>query len=171
MSGEITCSNCGASFSANDVIKCPKCGQHLTRVDHANITNLVPTDEEDLGVYAHNRRAYFGRMMQLSLYIMETDSRILCDFEGHLTIGRKSTESRDHLDLSAHNAIDLGVSRKHIRLMRSNATVMVEDLGTLNGTYLNGQKLSPGQTHVLCDGDELRLGKMLIAVNFERKKG
>jgi hypothetical protein len=55
-----------------------------------------------------------------------------------------------------------GVSRRHARISVEGANVTVEDLGSQNGTYVRGEKIS-GRA-VLEDGDELRLGpaSMLI---------
>ena len=134
-------------------------------------TVLVPRDEADLMPHIHNRRAYFGRHMRLLLYIMETDQHIPVIFDNQVILGREQTSLDNQtsvIDLTPHNAAQLGVSRRHAKLIRSTATIMIEDLGTLNGSYLNGVKLSPGQTHVLSDGDELRLGKMVLAVIFDK---
>ncbi|NJL95687.1 MAG: FHA domain-containing protein [Anaerolineae bacterium] len=136
--------------------------------ERPNETILI-SREEFISPHAQNRRAYFSRSMQLVLYIMETDTRIPVYIENYITLGREETHlGEQHLDLSAHNAVQLGVSRRHARLIRSTATVMIEDMSTLNGTYLNGVRLAAGQPAVLSDGDELRLGKMLMAVIFEK---
>jgi pSer/pThr/pTyr-binding forkhead associated (FHA) protein len=43
----------------------------------------------------------------------------------------------------------------------------VEDLGSTNGTLLNGERLSPYIPEILKDGDQLQLGKLLIEVCLE----
>ena len=57
-----------------------------------------------------------------------------------------------------------GVSRRHARISVEGANVVVEDLGSQNGTYVRGERIS-GRA-ALADGDELRLGpvSMLIRV-------
>jgi hypothetical protein len=134
-----------------------------------NKTILVPKDEDALPYLMGNRKAYFPRDMQLSLYILETDKHITSDFENILILGREQTSFEPSLDLSEHGAIRLGVSRRHAKLIRSKATLMIEDLGTLNGTFLNGERLLPGHSHVICDGDELKLAAMVMAIVFEKK--
>lgn len=169
MANQITCTKCGAIAPTN-LAECPNCGTKLNGLDALARTVLVPQDEEELITHLHNRRAYFGRVMQLVLYVLETDARIVCDLEHYLTLGREPGDTpENHLDLSDHNASQLGVSRRHARFIRSSVTVMIEDLGTLNGTFINGEKLAPGHTHVVCDGDELRLGAMIMAIIFEKK--
>ncbi|MGP3964713.1 FHA domain-containing protein [Nonomuraea sp. 3N208] len=49
-----------------------------------------------------------------------------------------------------------GVSRRHASLDRTGDHVVINDLGSRNGTWVNGHKIVSGQ--VLCDGDQLRMG-------------
>src|SRR4051794_34015847 len=37
---------------------------------------------------------------------------------------------------------DPGISRRHARVFRNNAAVIVEDLGSSNGTYVNGERIT-----------------------------
>ncbi|MDP4500979.1 FHA domain-containing protein [Nonomuraea turcica] len=49
-----------------------------------------------------------------------------------------------------------GVSRRHASLDRTGDQVVINDLGSTNGTWVNGHKIVSGQ--VLRDGDRLRIG-------------
>ena len=55
---------------------------------------------------------------------------------------------------------DVGISRKHARLITWGDDVFVEDLGSANGTYLNGDRLS--RRVQLQDGDKITLGSTTI---------
>jgi DNA-binding winged helix-turn-helix (wHTH) protein len=57
-----------------------------------------------------------------------------------------------------------GVSRRHACLSVNGANVIIEDLGSQNGTYVRGEKIT-GRT-VLADGDELRLGSVSILIRL-----
>ena len=57
---------------------------------------------------------------------------------------------------------DPGVSRRHARIQAHNGTVIVEDLGSSNGTYVNGQRIS-GPVE-LGAGDELQLGDTVVGL-------
>jgi pSer/pThr/pTyr-binding forkhead associated (FHA) protein len=48
------------------------------------------------------------------------------------------------------------VSRRHAEFHRDGDTFAVRDLGSLNGTYLNGERV---QAAVLSTGDEIQIGK------------
>jgi pSer/pThr/pTyr-binding forkhead associated (FHA) protein len=54
---------------------------------------------------------------------------------------------------------NLGISRTHARLMRDGDGYRVEDLGSSNGTFVNGEQV---QRQPLGDGDVLTLGKFEV---------
>ena len=51
---------------------------------------------------------------------------------------------------------DVTVSRNHALLVRRRDGVYIDDLGSLNGTYINRRRI---ESHKLADGDELQIGK------------
>jgi pSer/pThr/pTyr-binding forkhead associated (FHA) protein len=65
-----------------------------------------------------------------------------------MTIGRNS-DAEVFLD-------DVTVSRNHAMLVRRPDGVYIDDLGSLNGTYVNRRRI---ESHRLTDGDELQVGK------------
>ena len=71
-----------------------------------------------------------------------------------LTLGRDRTSD---IPLA-----DNMVSRRHARLRVSPQGVEVEDLGSTNGTFVNGQRLAPAVARRLQAGDRLGLGTKLV---------
>ena len=61
------------------------------------------------------------------------------------------------------------VSRKHCQFFEKNGMLMVKDLGSSNGTFLNGKKIE-GQ-RVLEPGDELTVGPVKLRVEAAGKAG
>jgi hypothetical protein len=53
-------------------------------------------------------------------------------------------------------------SRHHARIHARDDRLELEDLGSRNGTFVNGQRLEG--RHVLEDGDRIRIGRQMIAV-------
>ena len=49
------------------------------------------------------------------------------------------------------------VSRRHAVLFENHGSWYVDDLNSLNGTFLNGRKITAGQAAAVRDGDEIRL--------------
>jgi serine phosphatase RsbU (regulator of sigma subunit) len=74
-----------------------------------------------------------------------------------LTIGREAGQA---LVLA-----DTEVSRRHARVTFASGEVLVEDLGSTNGCFLNGQRLSAATT--LKEGASLRIGSHLL--KYERR--
>jgi len=60
--------------------------------------------------------------------------------------------------------IPLGeVSRKHARLIRDGDSLRLEDLGSSNGTYLNGQRV---QEAILTAGDSVQIGPVVFVLQI-----
>jgi hypothetical protein len=69
------------------------------------------------------------------------------------------------VDFANYGGDTSGVSRSHARLSISGPQLYIEDLNSTNFTFLNTQRLDPGQRYALGDGDEIRLGLLLIEYN------
>ncbi len=65
------------------------------------------------------------------------------------------------VDLTAADTTG-SVSRRHARIGKDDSSVYVEDLGSSNGTRLNGQPLRSGMQTPLNDGDELVVGSLVF---------
>ncbi|HVV52456.1 MAG TPA: GGDEF domain-containing protein [Polyangia bacterium] len=62
----------------------------------------------------------------------------------------------DKVDL---RLVDDGISREHARLSRDGGRVVLEDLGSTNGTFCNGVRV---QRHLLAEGDKILIGSTTI---------
>lgn len=69
-----------------------------------------------------------------------------------MTIGR-SPDAEVFLD-------DVTVSRNHALLVRRRDGLYIDDLGSLNGTYVNRHRI---ESHRLANGDELQVGKYKLS--------
>ncbi|NDJ52844.1 MAG: protein kinase [Chloroflexi bacterium] len=57
-------------------------------------------------------------------------------------------------------------SRRHCRIVITNDGAYVEDLGSMNGTFVNGAQLQPGSLQQLHDGDQLIVGRVVLTFNL-----
>jgi len=73
------------------------------------------------------------------------------------------------VDLSDDSDASHGVSRRHARILKQGGMVVVEDMGSINGTFVNGKRLDPYLPEVLNDGDVLQLGKLKIEVKIRKR--
>jgi len=86
------------------------------------------------------------------------------------TIGR-SAEAQPilpDLDLSSHRAYEYGVSRLHASMKITGTQIVVTDLGSVNGTRINGQKIPSHKPSPLNHGDILTLGKLKLQLLMRR---
>lgn len=160
----VTCPHCGKSNQAGDLI-CYSCGGLLVGTD-VQTAPLAPLEDRD------RTDDYFGHDSALVLVAHNTQKK----YELHpqrskreTILGRRTNSPMTpDIDLSASDANRLGVSRLHVSIRydaRYN-TVSVFDMGSANGTYVNGQRLHPHEVRVLRHNDELRLGHLMMTVLF-----
>jgi pSer/pThr/pTyr-binding forkhead associated (FHA) protein len=89
------------------------------------------------------------------------------DLKQDRILGRAHKDYTPDIDLNPLDAYERGVSRQHALLRRQNDTVVVIDMNSANSTFLNGQRLMPDQPRIVRDGDEIRLGQLVLRINFE----
>jgi len=85
-------------------------------------------------------------------------------FLNEALIGRfdSVTGMRPDVDLSNEDQ-SRNISRRHARLLiKDNQFFIAEEIGTMNGTYLNGKKLANGVLTPIHDGDELTLCRLAL---------
>jgi pSer/pThr/pTyr-binding forkhead associated (FHA) protein len=123
---------------------CEKCGALLIGEEGTTESTLTlhPDQLEDSSARAATGTAIIVRSgggRAGEAYVVERD---------RLSIGR-SPDSDIFLD-------DVTVSRRHADLVRKDSGFLIEDLGSLNGTFVNRKRV---ESHRLEDGDEVQIGK------------
>ncbi len=94
----------------------------------------------------------------------EMNAQFPLNIEGESLIGRMDPNRgiRPEVDLSKYDP-SARVSRRHARIVAQGNQFFIEDLGSANGTVVNGSlKLSQGKPHMLVSGDELKLGETTL---------
>ena len=83
-----------------------------------------------------------------------------------LILGRQSDHMTDHpdLDLARFKAAEHGISRIHATLEFNETGVYLMDLGSRNGTFINGKALAAFDPCYLTHGDVLRFGKLTVTL-------
>jgi pSer/pThr/pTyr-binding forkhead associated (FHA) protein len=71
--------------------------------------------------------------------------------------------------LTAFEAYAQGVSRLHASIKIINESVVIMDLGSSNGTRINGQKIVPHIEYPINHGDVIALGRLKIQALMRRK--
>ena len=85
---------------------------------------------------------------------------------GDNLVGRWDPDSGSFPEVDMENDDpEARISRKHA-LIKFGAELTIEDIGSLNGTFVNrGQRLEPGSPVPLKDGDEIIVGKTFFKVS------
>lgn len=86
------------------------------------------------------------------------DGRDLASKHG-VTLGRSS-------DFSDHILNDDAVSKRHLRIIMENGSLMIEDLNSTNGTQVGGRKISSFKPQKIRRNDRITIGSLQLDVNL-----
>lgn len=155
MEGALFCEECGLSLWSDSK------GQSSTR--------QLEDDSNEFSVKSGWGTATFQEGNQIVIHVRDEQNTIIIHPGEEFLIGRHDSASgiMPDLDLTSSGALEKGVSRIHAALRRGNDVLSIVDLDSANGTFLNGQRLAPHQTRLLRDGDEIRLGQLVLHVYFK----
>lgn len=104
------------------------------------------------------------------LLIPGSDERqvLALDLRGEAELGRGLGVD---VGLMAYTGMEYGISRNHVRLNTTQHTLTITDLGSTNGTHLNGHRLEPDQPTELSEGDTLQIGRATFIVKIVHRPG
>jgi len=152
---EVFCNKCGHRNAAGSNF-CSSCGAALEppREDRTDRTitfqGIDPAEgpEDDVTVNLDELAGDAG-----TLIVKRGDnagSRF--SLEAEVTTAGRHPDSHIFLD-------DITVSRRHAEIVRTPAGYVVRDVGSLNGTYLNRERIEEAS---IANGDELQIGKFKL---------
>jgi pSer/pThr/pTyr-binding forkhead associated (FHA) protein len=126
---------------------CSKCGALLVKDDGVETTMTYVPDEGEDETTTLEEMGVKGP----ALVVRSGGGRTGETFalEGERTLIGRSPDCEIFLD-------DVTVSRKHAVVHRREDGFSIEDLGSLNGTFLNKRRIESGE---LADDDEVQIGK------------
>jgi hypothetical protein len=166
----IICPNCQHK-EMSGAIYCSKCGAQL--IDMTIATHKIHTAEARLEAERQPGPTTPPPQRQLqswiSLNMIETGQILPLADRTEFTLGR-SAEGQPivpDVDLSPYNAYANGVSRLHAVIKLIQDQIVLVDLGSSNGTYLNGNRLLPYDETSVSHGDVVYLGKLKIQLLIE----
>lgn len=109
------------------------------------------------------------RVDEIALLIEGERVPLIARVTDSVVVGRYSQHMQEqpHIDLVPYGAFEKGVSRFHALLRRVNGELIVEDLASSNGTWLNGRRLEARQSVPVKSGDYLRFGHLRMQAQFK----
>ena len=161
LTGAVFCNECGAQLIyetdgiATDIM--PPLNKPVTADDQASQStekNIPPTD--NAGILPEGCTIGFRPL--------ENGAVIPVYGTAEVTLGRVSEGQAivPDIDLTPYKAYETGVSRMHVSIHFHGSNVLLTDLGSANGTRVNGKQLPPNGTCPLKHGDILTLGKLKL---------
>ncbi len=162
----ISCPSCRLA-NAEGSIFCLDCGTKLIDFD-GQVTQSIKfsTKEMQFSTPATKHIPTTNPNAWGSLHVMDTGQVLPLQERSEFTMGRVSEDQpiMPDIDLSVYKAYAGGVSRLHAVIKREGQQVIVMDLGSSNGTYVNGKRLNPNIEHAIKHGDVITLGKLKMQV-------
>jgi len=162
------CPECGATNRVG-VQTCTNCGADLYQslLDMVSTKKLSTVDTRELS----DGDAVSPTSNPIVIYVTTDDSNpIAVERRAEVVLGRidpNNPEEGVDVDLELYAAQEYGVSRKHAILHASSNPPSLVDLGSYNGTFINGEKLVPQQAYQLHSSDEIRLGRLILRVYYK----
>lgn len=170
----IKCPLCQARYVANTVF-CGECGSYLLKDNTHNTvidpvsrrrfrTNQPEPDTPEIEPQPQINND-FGTL-RLKIGVSQREVEIALDKAIYVGRIAPAINVFPEIDLSDQGLLANTVSRRHAKISKRGNVVVIEDLDSRNGTYINGEQLCPFLPETLNHGDTLHLGKVLIEVEF-----
>ena len=163
----IICKSC-QNKNVSGALFCSECGAQLDGIETLNTQAIT---QEEIASDLKKRSAAMEPPSSpanswISLHLMDSGKILPLASRSEFTMGRLSEGQpiMPDIDLTPYQAYASGVSRLHAVVKRDANRTIIMDLGSSNGTYLNGRRLNPHMEEELRHGDVIALGKLKIQV-------
>ena len=152
---EVFCTNCGRK-NASDANFCSSCGTPIVRPADDPVTVTFQLDDPTTEAVEEE--------VAFDLGDMPADGGLLIAVRGPIA-GARLALTKDITTAGRHPKSDLflddiTVSRRHAEFVRTEQGFVLRDAGSLNGTYLNGERVEEAP---LANGDEVQIGRYKLA--------
>jgi pSer/pThr/pTyr-binding forkhead associated (FHA) protein len=171
----VKCPKCGTIHVANTLI-CSKCatllfadGQETDPVGNEVITELI--DQLQANVKPVPSATPDTTPLAIYLNIGPNWREVEFSLNKSIYLGREDPagDVYPEVDLSYDGDRARTVSRLHAKIFKQRRKVVIEDLQSTNGTFVNNIRLRPLLPQPLNDGDILQLGTLQILVGIKRQ--
>lgn len=130
-------------------VKCPVCG-----------TENSPTEKYcgDCGFLLSSTPGEIGEVAEVG-----PQAKLIASEREHLLKAGENTVGREGTDVLIE---DQTVSRRHALVILEDGKCFVEDLGSTNGTSVNGAQVSKGERVEVASGAELKFGSSVLTLDL-----
>ena len=166
---KVVCPSCSFS-NLPGTLFCVQCGTYLPS---GGPLRTEPLPEQDEGRSARpnidessNKIPY--KPINIEVSVLNTGRKVLLSTEQEILVGRLDAAHGifPELDMTPDGGLEQGVSRRHARIYARDGTCFVEDLDSTNGTFLNGERVTPYLPYAFKDGDKITFGTMRLEIRI-----
>jgi pSer/pThr/pTyr-binding forkhead associated (FHA) protein len=138
-----------------------------------NKTTVIKPESFTTRPASENSRELFSQILSenieantLSIMLPGNEKPIVFRGNQKVLLGRRdeNTGFIPQIDLTRYYGTLMGVSRKHAEIILQDGRCWIKDLNSSNGTWVNEVRLAPGQDYPLNNGDQVRLGQLLLLI-------
>ncbi|MEO1290770.1 MAG: FHA domain-containing protein [Chloroflexota bacterium] len=160
------CKECGHD-NREGILLCENCGSDIYDI----LVGEAATKQIARGSTRELRLEEPPSSRPLMLYVADGSAPLSIERVNNQIIGRadpaKLEDMDVNIDLTPFNAQHHGVSRRHAQLDAHEQPPILVDLGSYNGTYINGERIETGIPKSLESGDEIQVGRLKMRVYFK----
>lgn len=171
----IRCPFCMTEQVKNTIF-CGECGQYLLKETSAETnplegSEILPLQETRNNFAAGEPGAKSSWPFTVCFKSASSRRELEILLSRSICLGRLDPASSNfpEIDLTEEGTVSKSVSRRHARIFKHEDVVVVEDLGSVNGTFINGRRLVPYLPENLETGDTLQLGRLVLGVTIRRQ--
>jgi len=101
-------------------------------------------------------------------FVMPDGTELGVDAASEIVIGRqpRPDDPPVSIDLEAFDGHSLGVSRHHAMIKKMHGRLILVDLDSINGTFVNGHRALPLKRYALEDGDLVTFGRISLELLY-----
>jgi pSer/pThr/pTyr-binding forkhead associated (FHA) protein len=159
----ITCKSCRKTL-VTGALYCLDCGAPLVQVP--NNIKQAPDPEPEQAFEVNPPTGNIPLISVVSLHIVDSGQIISLSGRQEFTLGRSagSQSILPDIDLAPFEAYEKGTSRLHASIKLDGQFVSITDLGSVNGTSLNGNIIPVHEPQPVNNGDMISLGDLKVQI-------
>ena len=143
------CPNCNHN-NRMGVLICENCGRSIFDNIFGSTLKMKPQERPAQQVQAITSVGthHLKTDTAIIMHIADAPTPIKFNPKTPLVLGRVNSRNprRPDIDLSAYRAFEKGVSCHHATVQRQDDQLIIADMGSTNGTCVNGDRLNPPRT-------------------------
>lgn len=168
----IACPDCGSSQYPGTLF-CNECGKLLLGTALNRRTSVLPFSDFNSRPLPVTIDIQDFEPVEQSKHILvlipSSRRRLELTLKNQIRIGRADHDAKiiPELDFTQDQGIENGISRLHAVMQLTKQGVLLTDLDSTNGTYLNKVRIPTQRPVLLQSGDEVRFGDLLVHIFFD----